>query len=67
MKKEISWKQINKNLQYKHLHICMTYVSTQSYREQPMKQDPFHSTAQSVKKKKLNCSTEILSSAEDRM
>lgn len=45
----------------------MTHVSTQSYREQPMKQDPFHSTAQSVKKKKLNCSTEILSSAEDRM
>lgn len=29
----------------------MTHVSTQSYREQPMKQDPFHSTAQSVKKK----------------
>lgn len=41
----------------------MTYVSTWSYREQPMKLDPLHSTAQSVSIKKLNCSTEILSSA----
>lgn len=31
----------------------MTYVSTRSYREQPMKQDPLHSTAQSVSIKKI--------------